>query len=96
MRHCEHCGKDMGFNTTRRRRFCDDICRVKYHRAHKAQDLYSEAMNAIYKFSKVPKSEKAAAVESLKTLRTAITDVLRTLGDGETLARADMLYDRNR
>lgn len=96
MRHCEHCGQDMGFNTTRRRRFCDDSCRQKWHRAQKSQALYSEAMSAIYKFAKVPKSEQKKAIESLKLLRTAITDVLRTLGDGDTLSRAEMVYDLNR
>jgi len=96
MRHCQHCGKDMGFNTTARRKFCNDDCRQKWHRAQKAQDSYSDAMTAIYKFAKVPKSEQKKAIESLKLLRTAITDVLRTLGDADTIARADMVYDLNR
>jgi len=35
---CEHCGKPFGGFRTSRRRFCDDKCRVSWHRAQKRSD----------------------------------------------------------
>lgn len=35
---CEHCGKSFGGFRTSRRRFCDDKCRVAWHRLQKKSD----------------------------------------------------------
>lgn len=35
---CEYCGNHFGGYRTSRRRFCDDTCRVKWHRLQKRPD----------------------------------------------------------
>lgn len=90
-RYCENCNQDMGWEVTRRRRFCSDKCRVAFNRAHKANESYSIAMNAIYRLGKAPTAHKQEAVDSLRQLKKAIDDALRTLGDRETLDKFSML-----
>lgn len=94
-RICQNCGKDMGREITSRRKFCNDLCRVQFNRAQKANDLYFDAMSIIYKLGKSPRTEKQESITTLKNLKRAIDDALRTLGDSETMARFDMLEQHN-
>lgn len=95
-RHCENCNQDMGREITSRRRFCSDKCRVQFNRAQKANDLYFDAMSIIYKMGKAPKVERMKSIESLRNLKAAIDDALRTLGDRETIDKFEMLNSINR
>lgn len=93
-RNCRNCGKPLPRDATRRRRFCDDICRVEFNRAQSVTALYGDAMNAIYKLGKAKHGNKPDAIESLKTLKRAIDDQLRVLGDADTKYLYEMLGDR--
>lgn len=95
-KRCQHCGNDLGLDATWRKQFCDDKCRVAYHRTRSAQTLYSEAITTISKFSKVSKAEKKAAIENLKALQTIIKQQLYYLGDADELARLDMISEVRR
>jgi len=90
-RYCENCNQDMGREITSRRRFCSDKCRVQFNRAQKANDLYFDAMSIIYKLGKSPKTERLKAIETLRNLKPAIDDALRTLGDRETIDKFSMI-----
>ncbi len=91
MRHCKNCGRDMGLHTTARRKFCDDKCRVAFHRTSSVQALYGQAIQPISKLGKSASSEKQLAIETLKILRKAIDDQLRVLGDVSTMDKYEML-----
>jgi len=67
---CKHCGKALPVGATARRAFCDDLCRVQFNRAQKANDLYFDAMVAIRKLKKDGK------LDELKLLRQVIDDLL--------------------
>jgi CRISPR/Cas system-associated protein Cas10 (large subunit of type III CRISPR-Cas system) len=44
-RRCEHCGEPLPVRATRRRRFCDDYCRVTHARAEKRRRAESPAVS---------------------------------------------------
>ena len=69
--NCKNCGKPLPAEATSRRAFCNDLCRVQFNRAQKANDLFFDAMVAIRKLS------KNGETEQLKRLREAIDDMLR-------------------
>jgi len=82
---CKCCNKFLPKNITSRRKFCDDKCRVAYHRTASVQKLYGAAVAPISKLGKMQhKTDKQLAIETLKILRRAIDDQLRVLGDVDT------------
>jgi hypothetical protein len=90
-RRCKNCNKFLPRDITARRRFCDDKCRVAYHRTSSAQALYGSGIQAISSLGKVAAGEKQLATETLKLLRKAIDDQLRVLGDVQTIDKYEML-----
>lgn len=95
-RHCQNCGKDLGRYATNRKRFCNDKCRVQYHRKASAQDLYNQTFSSLSKFSKVPDAERKSAIESLRQLKKEIDVQLRLLGDAEAQGYFEMLSEIRR
>lgn len=93
MRYCKNCGEDMGFYSRRNKKFCNDKCRVRYHRKANAQELYGQAIQAIGLMSKVADSERKQAIENLRILRREIDVVLRSLGDAEAQGYFDMIQE---
>lgn len=69
--NCKNCGKTLPSDATSRRAFCNDICRVQFNRAQKANDLFFDAMVTIRKLS------KNGQTDELKHLRDAIDDLLK-------------------
>lgn len=96
MKHCQTCRKELPRDSRRSRKFCDDACRLKYHRTKSAQTLYSDAITTISKFSKVSASEKQQAIKNLKDLQTIIKHELYLLGDFDEVHRVGMLGDIDR
>jgi len=92
-RNCQNCGKDLGRYATNRKRFCNDKCRVQFHRKASAQDLYGEAIRVIGRFSKVSESERKAAIENLRLLKKEIDFQLRALGDAEANGYFEMISE---
>lgn len=90
---CQNCSKQLPADSTWRRKFCDDKCRVAYHRTKSAQTLYADAITVISKFSKVSGSERKKAIENLKALETIIKQELYLLGDADERAKREMLGD---
>ena len=86
----------MGRYATARRKFCNDACRVKYHRKAKPHELYSEAVTIISKYQDVQKSDVIAAIDSLYALKVMIDSALLHLGDKNQVARNEMLSDLSR
>lgn len=68
--NCKQCGKALPSNSTSRRAFCNDLCRVQFNRAKVASDLMFDAMVVIRKMS------KAGNVSELKQLQQEIADLL--------------------
>lgn len=69
--NCRNCGKQLPPESTARRAFCDDLCRVQHNRAAKAQDTLFDAMVAIRKLS------KGGKIAELKQLRESIDDLIK-------------------
>lgn len=89
---CKCCNKFLPPNITARRRFCDDKCRVTYHRTASAQKNYAAAIAPISRLGKAQHStDKQLSIETLKILRKAIDDQLRVLGDVDTQDKYEML-----
>ena len=70
MKICKQCGKELP-RSTDRRMFCNDVCRVQFHRALKANDLYFDAMVAIRSLA------KAGKIEDLRLLQDVISDLIK-------------------
>lgn len=92
-RNCKNCGKDLGLYATNRKRFCNDKCRVQFHRKSSAQELYGEAIQVIGRFSKVSESERKAAIENLRLIKKEIDFQLRALGDAEANGYFEMISE---
>jgi len=89
---CKCCNKFLPKNITSRRKFCDDKCRVTYHRTASVQKNYVAAIVPITKLGKAQHStDKQLAIETLKILRRAIDDQLRVLGDVDTQDRYELM-----
>jgi hypothetical protein len=67
---CKQCGEPLPSNSTVRRSFCNDVCRVQFNRALKADDLFFDAMVTIRKLAKAGKNAE------LKQLQQAIDDLI--------------------
>jgi len=93
-RKCHNCGRYLPAGATARRKFCNDRCRVAYHRRGGVQELYNEIMPLLSKFQDVPESEYKRAIETLRLLRSALDDQLRMLGDMDRIARWQLTQDR--
>jgi len=93
---CKCCNKFLPKNITSRRKFCDDKCRVAYHRTASVQKLYGQAIAPITKLGKAQhKTDKQLAIETLKILRRAIDDQLRVLGDYDAIEKYEMLEKKS-
>lgn len=90
-KHCQNCQKMLPTDSTWRRKFCSDLCRVQFHRKPKPQDLYNEAMGIVSQFSKTSKKDRIQAIDSLKALRIQIDSALLQLGEQNQIARNEML-----
>lgn len=92
-KHCQNCQKTLPADSTWRRKFCSDLCRVQFHRKPTPNDLYNEAITTIDKFKKTAKKDRVQAIDSLKALKVAIDNALGDCGDKEMLERRAMMED---
>lgn len=92
-KHCQNCQKMLPADSTWRRKFCGDLCRVQFHRKPKPKDLYFDAMNVISQYAKTSKKDRIDAIDNLKALKVQIDSVLLQLGEQNQVARRDMLND---
>jgi len=91
---CKCCNKYLPRESTSRRKFCDDKCRLTYHRTESAQKNYAAAIVPISKLGKAQHAtDKQLAIETLRILRRAIDDQLRVLGDVDTMEKYNMFAD---
>lgn len=90
-KNCQNCGKKLPGDSTWRKKFCNDNCRVAFHRKPTPQDLYAEGVSVLEKFKKTAKKERIQAIDSLYALKVILDDTLRELGDAEQIAKAEML-----
>jgi len=90
---CKNCGKYLPRESTSRKQFCSDLCRVQYHRKPTPNELYAEAVAIIGKFKDTAKKDRVQAVDSLKALKVIINDALADCGDKEQQERKAMMED---
>lgn len=72
--NCRNCGKPLPPESTVRRAFCDDVCRVQHNRALKTNDLRFDAMVAIRKLA------KGGKMDDLLWLQLEIDDLIKKNG----------------
>ena len=68
---CRNCGEELPANSTVRRAFCNDVCRVQHNRATKANDLYFDAVVAVRRLA------KSGKIEDLRLLQDEIKDLIK-------------------
>jgi len=71
---CRNCGEPLPANSTVRRAYCNDVCRVQHNRAMKADDLFFDAMVAIRNLA------KASKFDDLRRLQETIDDLIKKSG----------------
>jgi hypothetical protein len=93
---CQNCGDKLSADSTWRRKFCSDLCRVQFHRKPKPKELYAEAATIIAKFKHTSKKDNIQAIDSLYALKVLIDDALADCGDRQMQERKALAEDMAR